>query len=183
MLNYTFLYEETFDRCKLDSLCSYLTRKDLAFILNDIFNFTAALETHHQGLGTGEGAVHALAAKEFSLELLALLNHGQQNKIRYMYFCDQLGPKIALLTHGSEDDYINLFTKSRIEEHYCQHAIAIYRDMYEVTKDQEMRVVIYDEAEVFAVDNADPSYDYPFKERKTYIGPAMHFRARKPIVG
>ena len=156
MLNYTYLYEETYSRCKQDYLCKHLVKRDLASILNDIFNFTVALETHHKSANDDHSSKHAQAAKDFSSELIALLNHQQHNKIRYMYFCDQLGSKIAEITHGSEDEYISSYTKSRVQPEYCKHATNIYQDMYEATKDQEMRVVVYDESEVYSIDQTDP---------------------------
>jgi len=54
--------------------------------------------------------------------------------------------------------------------------------MYEITKVQQVRLVVYDETEVF-LPEAEVDHHYPFKKRKNYVGPAIRLRPRKPIAG
>ena len=182
MLNYTYVYEETFRRCRADPSCVQLTTTDFASILNDIFELATALERHHNASGEASRSRHFVKAQVFAHELLELHDSGQQSKIRYMYYCSQLGPDI----HELIDDSVDLGIKSQAfkwrEERYCQHAEELYRSMYEITRVQQVRLVVYDETEVF-LPEAEVDRHYPFKQRKNYVGPAIRLRPRKPIVG
>ena len=103
MMNYTYLYEQTFVRCRADVDCAQLTTKDFASILNDIFELVTALEKHHNTSGAASQGRHYATAQEFVHELLALHEDGQQSKIRYMYYCSMLGPHIQELIDDSTD--------------------------------------------------------------------------------
>lgn len=94
MMNYTYLYEETFKKCRADPSCAGLTTMDFASILNDIFELATALEKHHNVSGEASRTRHFVKAQAFAHELLELHDAGQQSKIRYMYYCSQLGPHI-----------------------------------------------------------------------------------------
>ena len=66
-----------------------------------------------------------------------------------MYYCSMLGPHIQELIDGSTNADLKKVTSKWKQQRYCQHADDVYQAMYEIMKVQQVRLVVYDEAEVF----------------------------------